>query len=255
MQLILRGDDAGASLAANRGILTACRARRLPNASVMAVGPALDALAGPLREMGNSVCVGLHVTLNCEWSDNRWGPILPAADVGSLVMPDGTFTRSPAALHERDADRAQIRAEIEAQLATLRRAGLTVSYVDEHMGVGWLPGVRDLICELADREGLIVAARFAHLSLKDVAGDGQLDRIAAALDKIEPGLSATDARVFITHPEAPSPSDPPDRRDPSEFRARQADLALLLDPALDVLLSQRDVSAVTYVQANANPST
>ena len=32
-----------------------------------------------------------------------------------------------------------------AQLQKMREAGLNITYLDEHMGVGWLPGLRDAL--------------------------------------------------------------------------------------------------------------
>ena len=74
IRLITRGDDAGSNVTANRAIRDACVDGVLRNVSVMvSCGGALDA-ADRLRDL-DEVCIGLHATMNAEWSRVRWGAI------------------------------------------------------------------------------------------------------------------------------------------------------------------------------------
>ena len=76
IRLITRGDDAGSCEAANRAILEACERGVLRNVSVMVPGPAFEAAARLLADRPE-ICLGLHATLNAEWEEVRWGPVLP----------------------------------------------------------------------------------------------------------------------------------------------------------------------------------
>jgi len=189
--VIFRGDDAGSSEGANLGIAQAVRDGVLRNVSVMAPGLAFDHAVEVLRDM-DGIDVGLHVTLNAEWDRVKWGPVLPVDQVPSLIDDEGWFTTQPMVLHERGFSVDEAVAEVEAQLARVRASGLLVRYLDEHMGVGWLPGLRDRLASLCDREGLIYAGRFKFL--EGVSAQDVSELLGALLDLTE------SPRVVVTHP-------------------------------------------------------
>ena len=269
--LLLRCDDAGAGEGANHAIAraaAACAAGGVAlNVSVMAVGSAVEGAARRLRDArsagGGRVCLGLHVTLNAEWPDPhpRWRPVRPAARVASLVAADGTFHPTPDRARQAGGlDLDQVSDEAAAQLARLRALGLEVDYLDEHMGVGWLPGVRDRLSRLAEREGLVEAERFALLprparpvGVGGVGGVGALwrelaDRVAAARASGRAGPFA-----FVTHPDhaldAP-PGSPAWPGGPADAARRDAERRLLLDPDLPRRLADLGTEPTTYRRAH-----
>ena len=63
------------------------------------------------------VSVGVHVCLNSEWTPYRWGPVLPAKEVPSLVDEWGHFfgTRKDMLANKPDMD--EVEKEIRAQAA------------------------------------------------------------------------------------------------------------------------------------------
>lgn len=120
--------------------------------------------------------LGLHIVLNSEWhwyspganslAPLRWGPVLPRERVPSLVLEDGTFRHTPMDHHQVQASTDEMAAEVEAQLRKALAAGLPLTYADEHMGVGWLPGLREKLQVVVARYGLKYAdakASFAWL--------------------------------------------------------------------------------------------
>ena len=139
IRLVTRGDDAGSCESANVAIRQAACHGVLRNVSVMAPGPAFEAAVPLLQSLPESVCLGLHVTLNAEWETVKWPPVLPRDRVPSLVDESGYFWPTPAETQKQGVRVDEMLAEIEAQLARVRKQGLTVSYIDEHMGVSW-PG-------------------------------------------------------------------------------------------------------------------
>jgi chitin disaccharide deacetylase len=80
-----------------------------------------------------SADIGVHLTLNCEYSTYRWGPLSTRDPDSGLLDADGYFFRLPADT-QRHADPAAVRTELEAQVALALAAGIDVSHVDTHMG-------------------------------------------------------------------------------------------------------------------------
>ncbi len=154
VQLVVRADDAGGSRAANEGILQAATRGIVRNVSVMACGKAFEHCVKLLAPLAGRVCFGLHATINSEWKTFRWGPVLSAKDLPSLVREDGTFHESPLVLQERGFSCEEILAEVSAQLARLRATGLTPEYLDTHMGFDWIEGVHEQLKNFARAEGL-----------------------------------------------------------------------------------------------------
>jgi len=205
IRLVCRMDDAGSCRSANEAVEEVLDRGYARNVSVMACCPAFDEAAEMLRRHPDA-CVGVHLTLNAEWDAVKWPPVLPADRVGSLVDDDGMLLPHPRANHERGADPDEVLAEMTAQLARMRDAGLDVKYMDEHMGFDWLDGVAERLEGLARREGLLrgrgtvrplpgVEGRF-----EDV-GDEIVARVAAAAPGTyllvgHPGYDRPDMQAF-----------------------------------------------------------
>ena len=244
LRLVTRGDDAGSCGSANRAILEACEQGILRNVSIMVPGPAFEE-AAKLFAHRPDICLGLHVTLNAEWDGPKWGPVLPLKEVPSLVDENGYFFPTPKILYERGFEVEEVVAEVQAQLNKARAYGLNISYLDEHMGLSWLPGLRKEFANLAKREGLVDAHPLRHLPMKKDAGGNSADRLIASLQAATPG-----DYIFVTHPGY----DADDMRlfqignqEPgSVARERDADRLLLLDPRVREACQYLDVEVVLY---------
>jgi hypothetical protein len=77
--------------------------------------------------------VGVHTTLNCEWSAYRWGALSTCDPASGLLDEDGYMHQWPPATHEHAAPEA-VQAEIQAQLQRALAAGVDVTHIDTHMG-------------------------------------------------------------------------------------------------------------------------
>ncbi len=77
--------------------------------------------------------MGVHATLNAEWSNYRWGPI-STRDAGSgLIDAQGYFHQWHPAVYE-NALPAAVAAELGAQVERALAAGIDVTHIDSHMG-------------------------------------------------------------------------------------------------------------------------
>jgi predicted glycoside hydrolase/deacetylase ChbG (UPF0249 family) len=199
IRLITRADDFGASPGTNEAILDCLSAGFIRNVGVMAPSPFLSHRLDELIARQSEFCLGLHATLNSEWSSLRWGPVLPVEEVSSLVEADGTFHRSTHTLNQRGLAAEMIR-EVEAQLKRLQSLGLTPRYLDTHMVFSWIEGIAQELSELCRREGLIFAddPSFCRLPLQanENLGPDQIRSAIRNLGASHPGGQP----LWIFHP-------------------------------------------------------
>ncbi|MFF2815256.1 ChbG/HpnK family deacetylase [Kitasatospora cineracea] len=190
IRLVVRVDDAGLSEGVNRAVVEALRGPAARSVSLMVPGPAAAHAAALIAPLPGVAC-GLHVTLTSEWERPRWRPVLPARAVPSLLDRDGFLPHTADELHARGGvDPREAAAEITAQLDRAREWGLTVRYLDEHMGVGWVAGAGEAVRAVAAAQGLIDADRLVPALAAPAGGD-----LRAVLRQARPG-----PHVLITHP-------------------------------------------------------
>ncbi len=195
VRLIARADDAGSCRTANMAIMECVEAGLALNVGVMACAPFFDEAAEMLAGR-KDVCVGLHATINAEWDEVKWGPVLSPERVPTLVDAGGHFHRTPNVTHEHGGKADEVIAEIEAQFASARAAGLRIAYLDEHMGFGWLPGVRERLDALMRREGLLEGGRgFQGLPPSPWRYEDRADDLIARLEVAGPGTY-----LIVAHP-------------------------------------------------------
>jgi predicted glycoside hydrolase/deacetylase ChbG (UPF0249 family) len=90
--------------------------------------------------------VGVHLTLNAEWENYRWGPTTHSP---SLLDGDGGFPRTVDDVWEH-ADLDEVRRELRAQVERAILWGFDVSHLDSHMGTVQLrPEFFDVYLDLA----------------------------------------------------------------------------------------------------------
>lgn len=133
LKLIIRIDDIGFNHASNvalRRLLDECV---FTSVSVLVNTPWIDETAAILRQHPD-VSVGVHLALNSEWREFRWGPVLPVAEVPSLVDADGHFYGNRADFMRNRPKVEEVARELRAQVDLALRKGFNISYVDYHMG-------------------------------------------------------------------------------------------------------------------------
>jgi chitin disaccharide deacetylase len=202
--LILHADDLGMSRSVNRATFEALEKGWITSASVLVPCPwfpdvARWAKAHPEADLG------IHLALNSEWTGYRWPSLTGAA---SLSDPDGYMPLLETAV-VANARPADIEAELRAQIARARAAGLRISHVDSHMAtlfrtpelfalyrkVGTEAGVPFLIERIGERGGAASAWAVGPQE------DALVDRVVS----INPGPTAAEWQSAYEKMLAPLP--------------------------------------------------
>lgn len=171
-RLVVGGDDFGAAPEVNRAIVRAHREGILTGTSLMVTGAAAAEAVALAREHPG-LAVGLHLVL----AQGR--PAAPPADIPRLVGSGGAFGERPVLAGLRyaweflfRAGRAQLRREVEAQLAAFASTGLVLAHVDGHLNMHLHPMVLPILLELAPRYGV----RAMRLTREDLGPALRYDR-------------------------------------------------------------------------------
>ncbi|HET7558937.1 MAG TPA: ChbG/HpnK family deacetylase [Limnochordia bacterium] len=145
--LIIHHDDLGMCHAANAAF-----------AAIHALAPAAcGAVMMPAPWAGELIAwakahpaadVGVHLTLNSEWANLRWGPLRPADPDGGLLDGERRFWRSARELRTHRRPQAAL-AEMRTQLELALAQGLDVTHLDAHMGADEDPALTLGVIELA----------------------------------------------------------------------------------------------------------
>jgi predicted glycoside hydrolase/deacetylase ChbG (UPF0249 family) len=141
--VILSCDDLGSCHGANMGVYSAIRDGLATCASIMVPAPWARHAAG-MYSPGDDI--GVHLTLNAEHPDYRWGPLTHAP---SLLSGEGGFPRSIDDLWEH-ADPAEVLRECRAQVQRAVAWGIDVTHLAPHLSAITLrPEFFDVYLELA----------------------------------------------------------------------------------------------------------
>jgi hypothetical protein len=145
--LIINADDLGYSPTVNRAIAELFEAGLVTSASLLVNQPASEEGADIARSLPR-LSVGVHLNLS------RGRPILPAAQVPSLVDEEGQLWES--ATFFRRAVLGQVKwyeaaAELEAQVQWALARGLHLDNLDSHVHFHSLPAARRITEQLANR--------------------------------------------------------------------------------------------------------
>jgi len=174
--IVIHTDDAGLCPAVNAATIDAMERGVVSSASIMTCCPGFDEFAAyavvhPERDFG------VHLTLTSELNTFRWGPVLSARDVPSLVDENGHFWRSVAQVAEH-AELDDVERELRGQIDRAIAAGIRVSHLDHHMWVLYSrPDLIDLYVQLGITYDIPV--RFCTVAPQDQIIDRGPTMIAA----------------------------------------------------------------------------
>src|SRR5438046_6726229 len=149
VSLIIRTDAIGMSHSVNMAMQKLVSTGMPVSVSVLFVCPWYQEAVEILKQHP-TVAVGIHLALNSEWKNYRWGPVTGRGAVPSLVDDEGYFFPTSEALHQHQPKLGEVEKEMRAQIERARHTGLKIDYVDYHMGTAVrYPEFRELTERLA----------------------------------------------------------------------------------------------------------
>ncbi len=248
--LIIRTDDAGMSHSVNVA-LERLIATGLPvSVSVMFPTPWHQETVELLRRHPD-VSVGIHLTLNSEWKNYRWGPVLGRTAVPTLVDSAGYFFPSSAALYANRADPKEVEAELRAQIQRALGSGLRVDYVDYHMNTAFrYPEYRVVVERLAREFGLGMSGYFGEMGHDPqyrAAPAHKIDSLVAMVGRLRPRFNMVVTHVGIDDAELGALLDMNTSAPLADMsKNRQGELDALTSPRFREALEARNVRLITY---------
>ena len=250
--LIIRSDDAGMSHSVNMALQRLIESGLPVSVSVMFPTPWHQETVELLKRHP-SVSVGIHLTLNSEWKNYRWGPVLGRTAVPSLVDAEGYFFAAADALYRNNPDLGEVERELRAQIDRALRSGLKIDYVDYHMGtVMGHPEFRAITERLAREFSLGMSGYFGevrHDPQYAAAPPAKLDSLLVMVNRLEPGLNLVITHVGIDDAELGALLDMNTSNPlPDMSRNRQGELDALTSPRFSAALKARNIRLVTYRQ-------
>jgi predicted glycoside hydrolase/deacetylase ChbG (UPF0249 family) len=130
--LIVHADDIGLAQSVNDATLTAFKQGGITSGSIMVPCPWFADFAEHYKDHPD-LDVGIHLTLTAEWDVYKWGGVLPATEIPSLLDENGNFYPTVEELGQH-ADPLEVEKEVRAQIDKAIAYGINPTHIDTHMG-------------------------------------------------------------------------------------------------------------------------
>lgn len=250
VELIVRGDDMGMThsaneafeLAFNRGILTA--------GGLIVPSPWFEDAARRCRE-NRLWSVGVHLCVNAEWQDYRWGPVLPYNLVSSLVDKDGYFFPTAQAFLDNNPKVEELERGNRAQVDRALDRGLRLDYLDTHMdSLETREEYRAVVRKIAREYGLPISGDCGEdrefFDIYAVKPELKEKVLIEKLQTAKPGLY-----LLVVHPGLDTPEEraivdlnPDGLKD--VYKYRSADVKAITSPRVKKVIARRNIKLLSY---------
>jgi chitin disaccharide deacetylase len=250
--LIIRSDDGGMSHSVNMALERLIETGLPVSVSVMFPTPWYQETVEILKRHP-AIAVGVHLTLNSEWKNYRWGPVLGRTAVPTLVDADGYFFPSSEALNQNHPDLKQLEAELRAQIDRAMHSGLKIDYVDYHMGTVYSnPQFREIAEHLAKEFGLGMMEYFGDPRYNpqyEARPQDKPDSLVALVARLKPGFTVLVTHVGIDNAELGALLDMNTNGGLAEMsKNRQGELDAVTSQRFRDAIKARNVQLLTYRQ-------
>jgi predicted glycoside hydrolase/deacetylase ChbG (UPF0249 family) len=207
--------------------------------------------AAELLKQYHNVSIGIHLTLNAEWKQYRWGPVSGSQAVPSLVDSVGSFFPSRSALFANHPKLSEIEMELRAQIEKALHAGLKIDYLDYHMGAAVQTlETRAIVEKLAAEYKLAISRYYDEAEAEGwyfASPASKMDSMVTKLKTLQPGGT----KLFVIHIGLDTPemnvmedANPWGPKDMS--KNRNAELNALISPLFQQLLHDPKYRLVNY---------
>ncbi len=248
--VLIRCDDIGMCHSVNMAAKQVLETGNPVSMSVLVPCPWFSEAAEMLKQYKN-VSIGIHLTLNAEWKNYRWGPVLGAKAVPTLVDSVGDFFPSRSRLFSNNPSLDEIEAELRAQIQIAINSGLKIDYLDHHMGAAvQTPQTRAIVEKLAKEFHLGISRYYEEEGIDGwyfTAPKEKADSMLYKLNTLQPG----NIKLFVIHVglEGPEMNAMEDLNPfgPKEMsKHRMGELNGLISPAFQAALKNKKYRMVNY---------
>jgi len=254
-EVLFRLDDIGMNHSVNLALEQVAKTGMPFSATVLFACPWYQEAVEILKK-NPQIAVGVHLALNSEWRDYRWGPVLGMGGVPSLVDSVGYFLPSTRAFLASKYDLREVERELSAQVERAMRSGLKISFVDAHMGMAWAtPQLREVTERVAKKYGLGISTYFGE-SYFTLWGEPVAAKKSALLAHLAKAprdtVNLIEVHVAERTPEMEAIFDmnasAQNAPDAGVVAHRNAELHTILSPELAELVRSGKIRLVTYQQ-------
>ena len=248
--LLIRCDDLGMSHSVNMAFKELMESGLKFSASVM-FPCAWYQEAVDILKANPQITVGIHLTLNAEWKNYRWGPIAGKDKVPSLVDKDGYFLPSRAAFFANNPKSEEIEVELRAQIERAINSGIKISYVDYHMGTAVdKPEHRAIVEKLAKEYGLAISRYFGEVDLESMYSV-DIDKKQDFLFTLSEKLNGEKINLLVCHigkdqPELQAMIDMNSFGLPDMSKHREAELNALIAATQQNIFEKNNIELINY---------
>lgn len=248
--LLIRCDDIGMNHSVNQALEELAKTKILISASIMFTCPWYQEAVEILKK-NHQITAGIHLVLNAEWKNYRWGPVAGMNVVPSLVDSAGYFFPSRAALYENNPKLDDIEKELRAQVERGVHSGLDIKYLDYHMGTAVdKPEYRKFVESLAKEYNLGISRYFNEEDLDNMYSkpiNSKADSLYMTLDSIETGkINLLVCHIGKDNPEMQALIDLNSFGLQDMSKHRQAELNALLNPKFLKVIKRNSIKLINY---------
>ena len=247
--LLIRCDDMGMNHSVNMAAQQLFASGIPVSVSVMLTCPWYQEAVEILKKYPQ-VSVGVHTTLNAEWKNYRWGPIIGKTTAIGLVDSLGYFFPSRAKLFANNPSKKVIEMELRAQIERALNSGIKIDYIDHHMSAAVETiELREMFEGLADEYNLGISTYFGEKYSSITYGaaiENKSDSLIYHLKSLQPGLNLQVIHIGLNTPEMRALIDMNEFGLENMAAHREAELRTLLSPLFKETIKNKKIQLITY---------